>query len=177
MVIRNTGGLQMSDQYDFVKKAASDALALIDPRQPYGTELYNAIARVSVSVCIEAVCLRRNPASNTIEVSLIQRAPDDTVYSGQMHCPGTIMRPGESIEDMFERLARAEIGSEPSEWRFVGFDNNPTEARGHFLHLIYLVLLDDKGKGTWYPVNDLPPNTIEHHRTTVIPAAVKAFVV
>jgi len=166
----------MSDQYDRVKQTAVTALAGINTAQPFGTVLFEAIARVSVTVCIEAVCLRRNPVTSAIEVWLIERAQDDTAYPGQMHCPGTVMRPGESVGHMFERLAQTEIVSRLDKQVFVGFDNNTAEVRGHFLHLIYLVQFDGLPKrGGWYPVKDLPLNTVEHHRTTVIPAAVKAF--
>jgi ADP-ribose pyrophosphatase YjhB (NUDIX family) len=166
----------MSDRYDRDKQAAVDALAKIDPRQPYGTELFNAIARISVSVCIEGVCLRKNPLTKAIEVLLIQRAENDTAYPGQMHCPGTIMRPGESMADMFCRLTDTELDGMAPNWFFAGFDNNPAEARGHFFHLIFLARVDSQEKGNWYPVESLPPNTIEHHRITVIPTAVKAFI-
>lgn len=165
----------MYKDYDEVKKAAIIALALIDPNKPYGPELFYAIAGVSVTVCIEAVCLRRNPDTDGVEVWLIERAQDDPAYPGQMHCPGTVMRPGESIEQMFERLARAEFAAGLKGQTFVGFNNAPDEARGHFFQLIYLVQMESPQKGGWYPVDGLPPNIVENHRDILIPMAMKAF--
>ncbi|MFH1366854.1 MAG: NUDIX domain-containing protein [Patescibacteria group bacterium] len=121
------------------------------------------------------MCLRRNPDTHAVEVLMIERSQDDTAYPGQMHCPGTVMRSGESIEEMFERLSRKEVNARLYGQKFIGFDNNTAEARGHFLHLIHLVQVDDPNNGSWHPINDLPKNTVEHHRTIVIPTAVKAF--
>lgn len=161
------------NDYEETKKAAVAALKLIDPKKPYNTELFNAIARVSVSVVIEAVCLRRNPNTGKIEAYLVQRALNDVAYPGEWHCPGSVMRPGESEKDIFERLYKREAKIQPI--RFVENYNNPTEARGHFFSLIYLCRLESEGQGKWYPIDALPEKTVEHHRE-IIPIAVRNFV-
>lgn len=153
----------------------------VDPSKPYGTELFNALARVTVSVAIEAVCLRLNLSTKKVEVYLVQRSPDDTAYPGQWHCPGSVMRPGESFEDVLERLAKKEFGANLIQSRFVA-NINPSPAepedRGTFLSVVYICVLEEKEglRGKWFPVNNLPEKTVESHRKRIIPCALGAFV-
>lgn len=164
----------MDDHYETDKKRAVKALKLIDSNKPFGTELFNAIARVSVSIGVEAVCLRVNMDTTETEVLLIQRSLDDSAYPGEWHCPGSVMRPGEKFSDVFERLAKREFLGKLIPQKFVGNFNNATEARGHFLSVIYLCSTDGAG-GTWYPLDTLPEKTVDHHRRYVIPMAARIF--
>lgn len=177
------------------------ALGEIDPRQPYGTELFDALARVTVSVAVETVCLRlRKEIANgvsfragsghtiatddveytEIEVYLVQRSPDDTAYPGQWHCPGSVMRPGESFEDVLERLEQKEFGAPLLSKRFVA-NINPSrlkpEERGHFLSIVYLCVFEEKEdlRGKWFSVRALPKETVESHRRKIIPCALGMF--
>ncbi|MGA2418238.1 MAG: NUDIX domain-containing protein [Candidatus Staskawiczbacteria bacterium] len=154
------------------------ALEVVDPAKPYGTELFNALARVTVSVSVEAVCLRLNPSTQEVEVYMTKRSPTDTTYPGEWHCPGSVMRPREEIGDVFNRLAREEFGTNISSTQFVANVNHPSGATGHFLAIVYLCALEsaDSLVGKWFPVNQLPEKTIETHRRRIIPAAVGAFV-
>lgn len=155
-----------------------DALKIVDPTQPYGTELFDALARLTISVAVEAVCLRLNPTTQKIEVYLVQRSPNDTAYPNEWHCPGTVMRPTEEIEDTFRRLSRKEFGAGFLKKQFIANANHPTEVRGHFFSLVYICVLEEKGslRGRWFPVSELPEKTVEHHIRRIIPAAVGAFV-
>ncbi|TAN45671.1 MAG: hypothetical protein EPN26_16080, partial [Rhodospirillales bacterium] len=100
----------LGDCYDEVKHTIARGLALIDPFRPYGTELYGAIARLSISVAVEMVCLRRDPATGKLMVLMTQRAADDPLLPGEWHCPGSITRVGELPEDVFRRLEQKEFG-------------------------------------------------------------------
>ncbi len=148
-----------------------------DPQKGIGKNLFNAIARLTVILTPEAACLRRNPQTNTVEVYLVRRAIDDTAYPGQWHIPGSAMRPGEEIEDVFLRLQEKELGIAITSKKFIFHFNNPKETRGHFFSLIYLCQLESgaKGKGEWFPVDQLPENIVGHHKMLVIPDAVKIF--
>lgn len=150
----------------------------IDPTKPYGTELFDALARLTVSVAVEAVCLRLNPETDHVEVYMIQRSQDDTAYPGEWHCPGSVLRPTENINDVFNRLAKKEFGVGLKSWQFVDNVNHPTEARGHFFSLVYLCSLDEQSelKGRWIPVDQLPEKTVESHRKRIIPCALGTFV-
>lgn len=164
-----------------------EALGKIDPKQPYGTELFDALARLTVSVALEAVCLRARSTwieldgyLRWVEVYLVQRSQDDTAYPGEWHCPGSVMRPGESFEDIVARLEKREFDAGLKSWRFVA-NLNPSkfepEARGTFLSVVYLCELEEKEAlcGKWFPVNNLPANTVHGHRDRIIPCALGAF--
>lgn len=160
--------------YSHVVKALKD----VDIAQPYGTELFDALARLTVSVAIEAVCLRYNSAIKKVEVYLIQRSQNDTAYPGEWHCPGSVMRPKEIVDDVFTRLSKKEFGTDIPSKQFVCNVNHPTEARGHFLSIVYLCFLEEKLdlRGKWFLLDKLPEKTVESHRLRIIPAAVGAFV-
>ncbi|OGZ66112.1 MAG: hypothetical protein A3D34_02990 [Candidatus Staskawiczbacteria bacterium RIFCSPHIGHO2_02_FULL_33_16] len=151
-------------------------LGKINTKKPYGTALFNALARVTISLTIDAVCLRLNIKSNKVEVYLTQRANNDTAYPGQWHCPNSIFRPSEDYKDVFARLEKREIGGLLGEKNFIDSFNNPQEVRGHFFSLVYLCSIKKDGLvGRWFSVNDLPKNTIVHHRNHIIPMVLKKF--
>lgn len=160
------------DCYEALKKAAVQILSLIDPKKPKGTEFFNALARITVSVAVEAVCLRRNPSTSALEVLMIKRLPNET-YPNEWHCPGSIMRPGEEIEDVFTRLAEKEFKAEITSREFVNNLNNSKEIRGHCFSLVYFCTVREDARGTWHPVDRLPANTVDHHRDSIIPMVVE----
>ncbi|OGZ65377.1 MAG: hypothetical protein A3C50_03485 [Candidatus Staskawiczbacteria bacterium RIFCSPHIGHO2_02_FULL_43_16] len=149
---------------------------VLHPEKGLGRELFNAIARLAVTLTPEAACLRRNHQTNDVEIYLIQRALDDTAYPGQWHLPGSAMRPQEEIDDVFKRLENNEIGLKILSKKFAFHFNNPKEERGHFFSLVYLCILDEGvGRGEWFALGQLPENIIEHHKKIVIPEAARLF--
>lgn len=162
---------------DEVKKTIADALNKIDPSEPLGAPLFDAIARHSISVAFEAFWLRNH--NGKLEIFLKKRAANDSDYAGQWHAPGSVFRPGEQAKDVAQRIVGKELEiSMFSSMRFVQFFVIPTKRRGWFLSLVHLVestQLPAAGKGTWYPVDDLPKNMVDLHRTLFLPAAIKAF--
>lgn len=153
-------------------------LANINPRKPLGTPLFDALAKVTVSIGVEAVCIRQNPENGDIEVYMTQRPKEKTAYPGEWHCPGSVMRPGEEFSDIFDRLSQKEFGGKIRIIQFVANVNNPDEKRGHFLSIVYLCVIDgeEATTGSWFSVKNLPEETVTHHRLRIIPAAVGAFV-
>ncbi|MDO8559518.1 MAG: hypothetical protein Q7S23_00575 [bacterium] len=160
---------------EVVKKAVAMGLSLIDPTQPFGSTLFNALCQVTVTVAIEAVALRTNPGSGGIEVLLTQRPKTEPAYPGEWHCPGSALRPGELIQSVFARLSRAEFFTSIAMWKDAGVWNNPNEARGHFLHLVYLCLVEGGSRGQWFPVELLPTPTVDHHGEQIIPMALRVY--
>lgn len=149
---------------------------IVLPKQGLEADLFNALARITVTMAVETVALRINAKTKKIEVYLTQRSPHETAYPGQWHCPGTVMRRMEEIDDMFLRLEKREFGIKILSKKFIAHFNNPKETRGHFFTLLYLCVLEEgTGLGHWFPVAKLPENTPWHHRKTIIPAAVKKF--
>lgn len=144
----------------------------VDPRQPLGTRLFNAVMRVSVAPAFEAVCLRQQ--NGRTEVLLTQRSLDDTAYPGEWHCPGTFYRPNELDDDCVARLGKKE-GVVITRYAFVTNWNNPHEARGHCMHLIHLCTVEGASEGRWFSINALPEQMVTFHRDVMLPAAVEFF--
>ena len=160
---------------EVVKKAVAMGLSLIDPAQPYGNTLFNALCRLTITVAIEAVALRKNPDSGAVEVLLTQRPTSEPAYPGEWHCPGSALRPGELIQSVFARLNKAEFFTSIPLWKEAGVWNNPSEARGHFLHVVYLCRVEGGSRGQWFPIGLLPTPTVDHHVDQIIPMALRVY--
>ena len=167
----------LDPECDLYKEIAAKLLGRIDPKKPYGTALYNAIARLSWNMFFEAVVIRKR--GGQLEVYLRKRALDDTAYPGEWHAPGSVFRPGENERDVATRLER-EFGVPVTSFRMIGeyVDWEKGEVRGSGVSRIYLIKLrgaprEDERHG-WFPINKLPEVTVEQHRLAIIPKAVKA---
>jgi ADP-ribose pyrophosphatase YjhB (NUDIX family) len=162
-------------KYEDYESRAIRALSFIDPARPMSTAFFNALARLTISNAYEAVYLRSIHRAK-LEVLMTKR-DNQGVYPNQWHCPGSVQRPRESEEELFSRLAEHEFKTPIVARRLVEIYDLPNEARGHFKLHIYLINLQ-LGKnhaGNWFDVENLPDNTIWHHRDIVIPKAAEAF--
>lgn len=160
--------------YERLRQKAAAAVRQLDPGKPMGTELFDALARITVSVAFEAVALRRDSTGN-VEVFLVQRREDDTAYPCEWHCPGSVLRSGESEDDVFARLATREFGVPIVQRRFVINFNHNNEQRGHFFSVIYLCEIRGGEDSHWFSVDNLPAKMVGHHRDYLIPLALAAF--
>lgn len=170
----------MADTYEKIKEKAAEALALIDLSEPLGTTLFDAVARITPMVAIETVAIReriRDRRKET-EVFLTKRAPNDSTFPGHWHSPGSCLRGGESVEDVFRRLEKKEFHTtfieEPcwfGEW------NNPDgDPRGHTFHAMYLAKVETSfSNENWFAIDKLPEPMISYHEKVIIPRAVAAF--
>ena len=151
----------------------ADDLNRVDPMKPKGTKLHSALVRLVCAVAVEVVALRRDTTTGGIMVLLRQRGLNEAAYQGMWHCPGSFVRPGESIDDVFNRLMASEsLGSIRSQRHL---DNCFwPEERGTICSDIRLVDADP-AVGHWFPVNNLPQAMVEQHRDVFIPMALKAF--
>ena len=155
------------------KDGVINFLSSLDQKKPLGTELFNAVARVSINVAIEAMAIKKE--AGKFKIFMLQRGLEET-FPGQWHFPGTILRPGDSIDEAFLRLEKNEFKTKVIDKRFVSFFNNPhglVEERGHFLHLIYLCHIDRDG--SWFDIDDLPENMVRCHKDDLIPLVVEYF--
>lgn len=166
-----------NENQEDLKDEAIKILKHINPElQPYGKRFFEALARLIVNVGIETVFMRFNPESSGHEIFLRKRNEDET-YPGQWHIPGSLLRYGEEIDDVFERILSEEYcGTAASGFQFVGFYNNIKEARGHALQIVYRCDVEYNGKpeaglGFWFPLGALPDPIVDHHRETIIPMA------
>ncbi|MDO8566250.1 MAG: hypothetical protein Q7S04_03645 [Candidatus Moranbacteria bacterium] len=160
---------------DEVKAAAVAVLGLVDPREPYGSALFNALARLTISVCVEMVILRK-AADSSQEVLLRKRGADE-VYAHQWHAVGSSFRPGDPVAKTSARALR-ELGNIPLPSPvFRGHFNCLTEERGHYVQLIYAIdatgveIPTMPGHIEWFSTEALPQDLVENHREVVLPVA------
>lgn len=173
--VHNLAAYAASD-YEGFKVAMAELLGNVDPTKPFGTTLFDAIAKVSYTPAFEAVAVRMGESGP--EVFLRKRAEDDTAYPGAWHAPGSVFRPGERPRDVANRLGD-EFGMPITHFDQVGLLYDIHEQRGSFLSIIFLVSffgeprVDDRHG--WFPMNDLPEGTVDFHAEVVLPHAVTAF--
>jgi len=171
----------LSPDSDLYKEFAAAVLQRIDPHKPFGTLLYNTIARLSWNQFFEAVALRRGSRpSDEIEVYLRKRTDDDTAYPGEWHAPGSVFRPGENERMVADRVSR-EFGVPIYDFTYIGeyVDWERGEVRGSGVSRIYLVQLSGSprvdDRHGWFPVDKLPEVTVDSHQIGIIPKAVSSF--
>jgi len=155
-------------------KKAIESLAHIDPKKPMGKELFDAVARISISVAIETVALRKNNNNGKIEVFLTKRLKNET-HPGMFHIPGTILRPRETYEKAIRRIEYKEFKCQIVSYRFINIFNNIDELRGHTLQLIYICSIENINSKNWFSISNLPKSIISYHGDIVIPIVKKAF--
>ncbi len=144
--------------------------------KPLGTRLFETIARLSVSVAFEAVCLRQSRGKGKPEVFLLKRGPHES-YAGKWHVPGSVFRSGELPHDVARRLGRREFKTPLKRgFQFIG-DFFHAEERGWFFSRAYLVTLKGKPnpRGRWWRTDKLPRQIVPIQRDILIPLAVAAF--
>jgi len=164
---------------DIVRKTAAHLLSFLNPKDPFGKDLFDAVARVTVTLTVEVIPWRIGHGRR-IEILLIRRKPDES-DPGVYHTPGTAIRCGEEIEeDTIPRLAKRELGKDCnfSDLRFVGNLNNVGEARGHFFSPVYTAqVTSEPANGEWWPIDSLPPveDTVTDHSLRLWPMAIQAI--
>jgi len=159
--------------YDEFKEVMAGLLLEVDPLKPFGTALFDSIARLSYNIAFEAVALRKNPGTGKVEVYLRKRSMNDSAYPGEWHCPGTMIRPYEVPKDQAKRL-EAEFGVKISNYRRIT-GIYTAESRGPVLSEVYLVELSgpprEDESHLWFPVDALPDTTVNIHRDLILPQA------
>lgn len=128
---------------------------------PY--EIFVQIARLAVLPIIEFVPLRLNN-TGAAEVLLLSRSEDDPIWPGELHTPGTVVRPTDTegqIYLAFERITKYELqGTEISQPYFVGSILHKSKRGTEQAQIFWVEVIGEPKTGTFYPVNELPPNTI-----------------
>ena len=158
---RSTEGLTLEQDRQLVE------LLKLWPGGPISTPAFTELARMIPQPIVEVVVLRKN--GDRLETLLIPRPDDDIVWPGMYHTPGAALRAadfkrddGNPLNGPFERIQRAELGSEfnaiPS---FAGRihrlgDRGPEVAEIYVAEL--LVDIHSPQNHIWYPVEDLAEN-------------------
>jgi hypothetical protein len=159
---------------DEIKQAAS----LLSKLQPgyLPQRLFDEINRLHVTSTVVVVPFVRMPQG--LHVLLIQRGtgPNDPVWPGHWHLPGTMLRPTDKPGDYTDAFARifdgelagARRAGEPSPLK-TAFTQTK---RGHELTPLYFVeLVEAPRVGRLFPVDALPSPIIEHEPAYIRAAA------
>ncbi len=147
---------------------------LIHPGNSLDKRLFEAIAKLGISVALEAVLFRTK--GEKVEVFMTKRGKDES-FPGEWHCPGSVFRPGEFPHNVLARLAKQEFKTKVVLESDCVADVFVKEMRGWFLSRVYLVKVVGKptSKGKWFSVTKLPKDTVAHHKNFVIPKALKEY--
>ena len=135
---------------------------------PPRPRVFHALVKITITIPIElAVLNERN------EILMFYRKDDE--YDGN-HIPGTVIRDNENISCALERLRTSEIVggniSNPIDIGHVeimrGNDpgQNPTRHEVSLIHVAWLTS-PYKGNGRFYPLDQLPENTLSHHQVII----------
>ncbi len=153
----------------------------VNPLKKYGTFLFEALARLTVSVSLEAVCVRRDPDTAVIQIALTQRATTESFSPGSWHFPGSFYRPWESSARVLRRLIGREFGRlEFLQAAYVGTYRtdkaHKAGERGHTHAEVWLILeAQVSGKVLWFDHNDLPDSDMFYSHKVFVFWAVEAF--
>lgn len=164
----------MSTELEELRSQAAEALNKVPcPDGRLGTELFNAVARVSHGNYMEGYAFRRQQ-DGKLKVFLRQRESDET-YAGLYHAPGKVRMPGEKWANVQRRLA-VEYG--PNAFirrrKRVGDVTLDDPKRGGGTSSVFLVEIEMEVEEGWCDVEKLPP-MIDFHRDIFLPLALAAF--
>ncbi len=151
------------------REAAAAFLKQLDPKDPLGPELFNAIARLVPTMCIEVVVVKT--VQHHPKVWMTRRRSGDS-YAGQLHCPGTVLRSGEDFHKALIRLGQAELGLDLDGRGSLKSGFFYQEERGWFYGQVIKVTLGEldmnpKMPGGWVDPRHLPMDTVSHHHEVI----------
>lgn len=156
---------------DEIKLLAAGILERI-PQGRYGRILLYELRRLVPSMSFEGVLLRG--PKDQAEVFMVERPAGET-YEGQLCVPGTTFEAGEDDKLIAARLCRSKFGFPAAVgYSFIFVEPyfsrvEQTSIGGTYIGMVYLIeaSVEPAAPGAWYPVNDLPENTIYTHKEMI----------
>jgi hypothetical protein len=130
-------------------------------------EVYESLARFFPQACVELAVLRQS--EDELEIFLSARPDDDPYWPGQLHMPGTTLYALDSEETMWSRLMHNELRELNGRRPTLAFNHVTTyddRERGACMHAVYLTVVEagtEISSGQFYPLRDIPRETINHH--------------
>jgi hypothetical protein len=141
---------------------------------PY--DIFVQIARLVTLSIIEFVPLRSSDGD--VEVLLLERPERDEFWPGEVHVPGTVVRPTDStgkIYKAFERIHQDELrGTELSDYHFVGNILHRSKRGMEHAQVFWVEVTGEPKIGKFHPADKLPSNLIESQRS-FIEQAVRSY--
>lgn len=140
-------------------------------KPPLPKIVFDAFTPLTKSVPIE-LCIFRKGEDGRTEVLMLQRADDDKQFlPGGWHVPGTMLWPDDSLESAIKRLLEGEVVGEVETPRLFGhLDVSDTLVPMRPAYsLLYAAQTTGTydGKGRFFPVDNLPDNTLVHHKLII----------
>jgi hypothetical protein len=145
-------------------------------------ELFNEVARLVTTPTIELAPLRTRE-DGKVEVFMTQRPGDDPFWPSEWHVPGTVIRSTDEEGDFstaMQRLKDSELMHSlqmKTDPVFVGHEFWQVKRGRELPFQHYVEVSPVEGvelPGKFFPVDELPDTTIDHHRK-VIANAVAAY--
>ena len=145
----------------------------------YPGPIFQQFSRLTVNPIIEIVPLRKRPDSQ-LEVLLLERDVDDPIFPGELHTPGTVIRPSDSsgsFKDAFERILEDELS---------GLKTKPPVFVQNIFHhsgrgmessqIFWTEVLEEPKVGRFYEVDRLPERLMAS-QLDFIPIAIDHYLV
>ncbi len=142
----------------------------------YPLEIFIEFARLNVLSIIEFVPLRMN--GDEVEVLLIKRSSDDVLFAGELHTPGTVIRPGDNEANSylaFDRILKDELqGAAFSDPHYVGSILHKSRRGSEHAQVYWIEPKGETAIGEWYSVNHLPESFM-HSQEKFVQQATASF--
>ena len=136
---------------------------------PLSPKVFAALVNKTVSTPIELAVF-----DNKLRILLFDRKDDE--YEGY-HMPGTVLRDNETVPDAVERLLKSEVvGGNITPpislgWKEITkgdeFGQDPNRHQISLLHACWLTEPWGSKQGEFFSVDELPENTLSHHRVLI----------
>lgn len=157
------------------EKRLVDLLTKLEPGfLPY--DIFVQVARLVVLPIIEFVPLRT--FGGRTEVLLLEREKDDNIWPGELHTPGTVVRPTDSTGEMykaFERIRKDELlNTKISDAHFAGTQMHPSRRGMEHAQIFWVEVYEEPRVGEFYPIQKLPHNLMES-QVDFIKLAVRSY--
>lgn len=159
---------RMSDNKNILRKDEIEVVANVLKKLSPGVipyEIFIEYARLIVMPTIEFVPLRFHEGK--VQVLLISREDSDTHWSGMVHIPGTVIRASDekgSFKSALNRIFVNELGNQVTigEVFFMKYLFHQVK-RGSEISFVHWAEIKGKSEnGTFYDVDNLPENIVEH---------------
>jgi len=140
--------------------------------------IFNQIARLTVTPCLELVCFRMTE-DKIVQALLTRRNANDPHWPNQLHNPGTVIRATDvdvngTFNRAINRIVKNELGN-------VEFQTAPRLVT-HIFHQVkrgveiafihWAIISSASDYGEFYDVTSLPNDLIDHHRKVIATALI-----
>ena len=121
--------------------------------------IFCQVARLTATPIVELVPLRF--INGRSEVLLLKRDPDDPIYSGKVHVPGTVVRATDTLDTAFHRLFAEELkGIALSSPVFVKNVIHHSGRGNEVAQIYWAEVITAPKDARFYDANDLPAELI-----------------